>query len=112
MKKILFTAPCKAELIEAERPKAAPGCAVVRVLVSSISSGTERANVSGEPTVSYAVPLDEAEKNIRFPRCGGYSTCGIIEEVGEGKTDLKPGDRVAMSWTTHNQYVSVAYNNI
>ena len=112
MKRILFTAPCKAELVEAGRPAVTPGCAVVRVLVSSISSGTERANVSGEPTVSYDVSLEEATKHINFPRAGGYSTCGIVEEVGEGKTDLKPGDRVAMSWTTHNQYVSVPFNNI
>lgn len=112
MKRILFTAPCKAELVEAGRPAVTPGCAVVRVLVSSISSGTERANVSGEPTVSYDVSLEEAAKHINFPRAGGYSTCGIVEEVGEGKTDLKPGDRVAMSWTTHNQYVSVPFNNI
>lgn len=112
MKRILFTAPCKAELLEAERPAVTPGQAIVRVLVSSISSGTERANVSGEPTVSYAVSLEEATKNIHFPRCGGYSTCGIVEEVGEGKTDLKPGDRVAMSWTTHSQFVSVPFDLI
>ncbi len=112
MKRILFTAPKVAELVEEGKPSVTPGRAVVRLLVSSISSGTERANVSGEPTVSYAVPLEVAEKNIHFPRTGGYSTCGIVEEVGEGKTDLKPGDRVAMSWTTHSQYVSVPFGNI
>ncbi len=112
MKRIVFTSPGTAELLDCDKPRVSPGHAVVRLLVSSISSGTERANVSGEPTVSYVVPLEEAVKNIQFPRYAGYSSCGIIEEVGEGNTDLKPGDRVAMSWTTHAQYVSLPFRQI
>ncbi len=112
MKRILFTAPCKAELLEFEKPVVTPGHALVKVLVSSISSGTERANVSGEPTVSYQTPLEYAKEHINFPRTGGYSTCGIVEAVGEGNTDLKVGDRVAMSWTTHNEYVLMPFNLI
>ena len=112
MKRIIFTAPYTAELVEDERPTATPGHAVVRVLVSSISSGTERANISGDPSIGCGSTLEEAKRTLHFPRYGGYSTSGIVEEVGNGNTDLKPGDRVAMSGTTHNQYVSVPFSCI
>ena len=74
-------------------------------MYSSIRSGTERANLTGSKTVSWAAP---EEKEAVFPRRAGYSTAGIVEKTGSGVKNFKPGDRVALSWTTHNQYVTMS----
>jgi len=106
-KRILFTAPTVAEYIDCEMPQVQPGHLLMKMVVSSISSGTERANVSGDDTVSWC-----GGPNVSFPRTGGYSSTGIVVEVGEGVKDYKPGDRVAMSWTTHNRYVMMPAHRI
>ncbi len=49
---IIFTAPGAAELLEVPMPVPGEGQVVVRTAVSSVSSGTERANLSGDPNVS------------------------------------------------------------
>ena len=106
-KRILFTAPNVAEYLDCPMPEAKPGTVVVKLAISSISAGTERANITGNDTVSWvSAPM------VSFPRTGGYSTTGVIIEVGEGVQGLAVGDRVAMSWTTHNRYVAVPQNNV
>ncbi len=103
-KAIVFTAPCKAELTEEPIPTPGAGQVLVRLVRSTISSGTERANLIGEVNVSIA---RNAPDTARFPRRVGYSSSGIVEEVGAGVTGLKTGDRVAVSGSTHRQYVCV-----
>lgn len=102
MKAILFTGANHAELVEKEKPSPAAGQVLVKLYVSTISSGTERANLTGELNISRNI---EECRVARWPRQGGYSSSGVVEAVGEGVTSVKPGDRVAMSWSTHQQYV-------
>lgn len=102
VKQIAFTSPCVAELIETEvgAPKADE--VQVRLAVSTISSGTERSNLIGDPNVNV-----NGAGSVSFPRCSGYSSSGVVEAVGENVTEFKVGDRVAMSWTTHMQVLNI-----
>lgn len=107
-KKILFTKPKVAEICEVEVPKPKAGEVQVRLCVSSISSGTERANLLGDVNVSVFEKSDVAV----FPREGGYSSAGIVEKVGDGVTDLQAGDRVALSWSSHCQVLNMSRDNV
>lgn len=109
MKQIVFTDVNKAELLERDVPEPGHGQVVVRLAVSTISSGTERANLTGE--VNIGINRDLSPVPI-FPRYGGYSSSGVVVKVGEGVRDLCVGDRVAMSWTTHSQYVCKGVNEV
>lgn len=101
-KYIVFTAPGIAELQENEIGAPGAGEVLVETVRSTISSGTERANLSGNPNISIAPGTPDMTKY--FPRRLGYSCAGYVKEVGEGVTHVKPGDRVALCWTTHSQY--------
>ena len=109
MKSIVFTAPCCAQLLDEPIPTPGAGEVRVKLAVSTISSGTERANLTGEVNVSIA---RNAPETAQFPRRSGYSSAGIIDAVGAGVTGLSVGDRVAMSWTTHSRYVCKSVNEV
>lgn len=108
-KSIVFTAPKCAELIEEAVPTPGVGQVLVRLACSTISSGTERANLVGEVNISTA---RNAPETAVFPRRLGYSSAGVVEALGEGVTQFSVGDRVAMSWTTHSQYVCKDVNEV
>ena len=101
-KVIRFTSPGVAELLTEEVTAPAPGKVQVEVAVSSISSGTERANLIGDPNIA-------ANKGgtVQFPRTLGYSTAGTVLAVGEGVENVKVGDRVAMMWTVHQSIQNI-----
>jgi threonine dehydrogenase-like Zn-dependent dehydrogenase len=80
----------------------------VRLSRSTISSGTERANIAGEPNVSREITDGKAH----FPRYAGYSSAGVVVAVGEGVTVAKLGDRVALSWSVHSHYTCVTEENV
>ena len=101
-KSIVFTERNRAELIEERIPAPGPGQVLIRLACSTISSGTERANLTGEVNVSIA---RNAPETAQFPRRSGYSSAGVVEALGDGVTQFAVGDRVAMSWTTHSQFV-------
>ena len=107
-KNIVFTKPNIAELIEEDISAPASNDIQVRLMYSTISSGTERANLMGSKTVSWRCP---EVKEAVFPRRGGYSSAGIVEQIGENVTKFKVGDRVALWWSTHNQYVTINEKN-
>ncbi|MBE6959923.1 MAG: zinc-binding alcohol dehydrogenase [Ruminococcaceae bacterium] len=108
-KSIVFTRVNTAELIEeAFDMHPAPGKVIVQTAFSTVSSGTERANLTGDPNVSPS----KVQKEVVFPRRSGYSTSGIVLSVGEGVTAVMPGDRVAMLHTTHSQYLEVEEKNL
>lgn len=108
-KAIVFTQINKAELIEEPfcmEPVA--GKVIVKTAFSTLSSGTERANLTGDLNVSPG----ERQTVAKFPRRGGYSTSGVVIKVSEGVTSVVPGDRVAMIHTTHSAYLEVPEKNI
>ena len=92
---ILFTKKDTAELVEEPMPAVGAGQVRVKLVRSTISSGTERANVTGCNVVSIWDPPDAP---VVWPRQSGYSSSGIVDAVG---------DRVAMSWTRHSEYIVV-----
>ena len=100
-RQIVFTRPNTAEILEKDIQPPTAGQVQVGMLCSTISSGTERANLSGDANVS---PGGNA---VPFPRMLGYSSAGVVQQVGEGVSSLKAGDRVAMAWTVHSQLVNV-----
>ena len=102
-KRIVFTRPNVAELLNYEVTPPKAGCVQVAMEVSTVSSGTERANVSGNLNVSTL----KREEEARFPRYAGYSSAGRVMAVGENVKSLQPGDRVAMFWSTHSQIVNM-----
>lgn len=108
-RQIVFTAPCRAELLENEVPVPAAGQVLVKTVYSTISSGTERANLVGDPTVSYlSSPTDKPV----FPRMLGYSSAGIVYAVGNNVRKVKVGDRVAVSWGKHSEYQLMDEKNV
>jgi 2-desacetyl-2-hydroxyethyl bacteriochlorophyllide A dehydrogenase len=107
-KQIVFTAPCKAELLDKAMPEPTQNNVLVKLAVSSISSGTERANLIGDTNISTVEKYTEA----KFPRYGGYSSSGIVEKTGSAVTSVKPGDRVALSWSTHSRYVCIPESRV
>ena len=101
-RQIVFTKPCVAELVETEIEAPNNNEVQVRLAVSTISSGTERANLVGNPNVAIV-----GGGSVVFPRTAGYSSAGIVEAVGENATGFKAGDRVAMSWTLHKHVINM-----
>ena len=108
-KRILFTQPGVAKLIEEELPAPKVGQAQVKIEISTISSGTERANLIGDVNINSTKP---AAAEAKFPRAGGYSSAGTVVAVGEGVTELQPGDRVAVFWSKHGTYMNVSVKDL
>lgn len=102
---IVFTGKDTAELIEKPMPTVGPHDVLVRTARSTISSGTERANLTGVPDCGVSIFTDSEETT--WPRQSGYSSAGTVVEVGADVKSVRPGDRVAMSWTVHAEYLSV-----
>ena len=97
-KQIRYTEPCVAKLLEYDISEPQANEVQVRLAVSTISSGTARANLVNVSTSGVHAP---------FPRIQGYSSAGVVEALGEGVTEFKVGDRVAMSWSIHSQLLNI-----
>lgn len=90
-KAILFTERGKADFLECDLPEANEHSVLVKTEFSAISSGTEKANLLGLPN-TYG----------DFPRTLGYSSTGIVLEIGNSVTTCKPGDRVIVYHGIHS----------
>src|SRR5579884_275774 len=104
---------------EVPAPIAQPGCVLVRIAASVVSSGTERASsdfasknllqkAKARPDLAREVltklrrdglfPTIAAVRNrLDQPTALGYSCAGTIVGVGQGITDVAIGDHVACS---------------
>lgn len=107
-KGIVFTKSYNAELLEVDCLPPKAGEVTVCLEYSAISSGTEKANYIGERASIFASEDEEAV----FPRMVGYSSAGVIVEVGENVENVKIGDRVIVFWGTHRKYITVKAKNV
>lgn len=104
---IIFTAPCVAELLEKDIPQIKADEVLVELFCSTISAGTERANLVGDPNVS-----PSGKPNVSFPRQSGYSSAGIVRKVGADVTSVSVGDRVALSWSKHAEFCAMKASKV
>ena len=82
---IIFTSVGVAEMTETEAPIPAAGEVLVRSVRDTISTGTERANLMGDPNVS----IYSNNKVAIYPRSAGYSIAGVVEAVGADVKSVK-----------------------
>ncbi len=102
---------------EVPAPQLLPGCVLVRIAASVVSAGTERASAEfarknllqkaqSRPDLVREVigkvqrdgilsTIQAVRSRLDQPQSPGYSSAGTVIAVGEGVTDLQPGDRVA-----------------
>lgn len=106
MKKIIFESLNTALLVDAVDRMPGPGEVRVKNHFTALSAGTDRACITGEPVG----PNKNAPAG--FPSSPGYAGSGIVEQVGEGVTDLKPGDRVMIHGGGHQEYSTVGAGHV
>src|SRR5712675_3681936 len=118
------------EVVNVPAPKLLAGCVLVRTAASLVSVGTERASsefarknllqkarmrpdlvrevwnkVRREGVVS---TLAAVRSRMDQPSALGYSSAGTVIAVGEGITDINPGDRVACAGAGHAVHAEFA----
>jgi predicted dehydrogenase/threonine dehydrogenase-like Zn-dependent dehydrogenase len=125
----------RTEIVEVPTPAPAPGAVLVRTAASVVSVGTERMVVEfasrsllgkarSRPDLVRQV-LQKARREGVFPAVGaafkrlsqpmalGYSSAGIVAEVGDGVGEFHPGDRVACAGgghAVHAEFATVPVN--
>ena len=115
---------------EVPAPQLLPGCALVRIAASVVSAGTERASAEfarksllqkaqSRPDLVREViskvqrdgifsAISAVRSRLDQPQSPGYSSAGTVIAVGEGVTDLQPGDRVACAGAGFAVHAEVA----
>jgi predicted dehydrogenase len=133
MKQVLQSARTgKIEVAEVPAPRVLPGCVLVRIAASLVSAGTERASsdfaaksllqkARSRPDLVREVmnkirrdgvlsAASAVRSRLDQPAALGYSSAGTVIEVGEGVTDLRPGERVACAgagFAVHAEFACV-----
>lgn len=105
---IEFVSPSKAEFRDWHIQEPGPHEVLVKLGFSTISSGTERANLIGEVNVG----IYSNDTVAHFPRYCGYSSAGTVVKTGAAVSSVKPGDRVALSWSVHSAYCTLNEANV
>ena len=100
---VTFTAPRVVELVESEIKPPKDDQIQVRLAVSTVSSGTERANLLGDANLS----VEPGDTDVTFPRVRGYSSSGVVAALGKNVTDLQIGDRVALYGSKHRHFLNI-----
>ncbi len=115
---------------EVPAPQLLPGCVLVRIAASVVSAGTERASAEfarksllekarARPDLVREViskvrrdgihsAMQAVSSRLDQPQSPGYSSAGTVIAVGEGVTDLHPGDRVACAGAGFAVHAEVA----
>lgn len=106
-KQIVFTGVNKAELLTVDVNEPAPNEVMVETMVSTISCGTERANITGDPNVNAL-----GASGVVFPRTSGYNSAGIVVKKGADVKSVDVGDRVVVYWGQHKSYNTVPEENV
>ena len=106
-KQIVFTEKNKAELLTVDVNEPAENEVMVETMVSTISCGTERANLTGDPNVN-----PNAGASVYFPRASGYNSAGIVVKKGSEVKSVDIGDRVVVYWGQHKSYNIVPEENV
>lgn len=94
-------------IVEQDVPAVTAGTVLVEVHASLVSPGTELGGWRALRQELDATPKDQE------PSPFGYSNAGIVREVGEGVSELQPGDRVAcMGWgyALHTDWAVIPHN--
>ena len=125
----------KTEVVDVPVPRPGPGAILVRTAVSLVSVGTERMVVefaarslagkarSRPDLVRQAIDkarregvlttLEAVNTRLGQPMVLGYSSSGVVEEVGPGVHEFAPGDRVACAGgghAVHAEFATVPVN--
>lgn len=108
-RQIVFTEPNTARLLEVGMPTPAANEVVVETAFSSISCGTERANLTGDPSVSIASSETDP---VVFPRYTGYSSAGTVIAKGCDVRTVEIGDKVALAGSFHKKYNLLPESNV
>ena len=117
VKQIIFTKPNTAELLNVEEidfSSLDEKSVVVKTFLSTVSAGTERANIIGSDNIGPGV------KHAVFPLSAGYNSSGEVVAVGSAVKSVAVGDRVVVYWGKHKNYnvitedkvVKIEYENI
>lgn len=96
-KQIIFTQLRKSELKNVEITPPEDDEVVIKTEYSAISAGTERSNYVGDRISIF----DDENAPVIFPRYPGYSSSGIVLEIGKNVRNFKVGDRVLMAAGYH-----------
>ncbi len=133
MKQVLQSARTgRIEVAAVPAPRVLPGCVLVRIAASLVSAGTERASsdfatksllqkARSRPDLVREVmnkirrdgvlsAASAVRSRLDQPAALGYSSAGTVIEVGEGATDLRPGDRLACAgagFAVHAEFACV-----
>jgi 2-desacetyl-2-hydroxyethyl bacteriochlorophyllide A dehydrogenase len=102
IKQIVFTAVNKAEYLVKEDlnlDNLLPNQVVVKSAFTTVSAGTERANLIGDKNIA-----PNRSAGTSFPRVLGYNCAGTVVKVGDNVNSVKVGDRVVVYWSVHSNY--------
>ena len=131
MKQILIRSGA-AIIAEVPQPMIEPDEILVQVRVSCLSIGTEMSgvklsavpmwkralnqpdnvkkviNMAATHGISQAISTIREKKNLSNPT--GYSSSGIVVQIGSSVSDIKVGDRVACAGSPHAELIKVTRN--
>ena len=92
-KKIVFTEPKVAQLLQGEAAPMQPNSVMVKMEYTVVSGGTERACI-----------MDMENTSRRFPMSLGYCGVGHVVQTGKAVQKVSVGDRVLVYHGIHTNY--------
>ena len=110
IKQIIFTAANVAELMDVTIDDPKDDEIMVKLEYTTISAGTERANLVGDLNINASAPCKDPVAH--FPRTVGYSGAGVVYKVGKDVKTFKVGDRVVAFNGKHASYWNYKENNL